>query len=66
MIFLSFIKVLREKKIFATKINELLSSDIPSSEWQTILQNNITQDKPRFVTYNYEAMCSLTKTDYEA
>jgi hypothetical protein len=59
-------EIIEENKIFATKINELLSSDIPSSEWQTILQNGITQNKPRFVTYNYEAMCSLTKTDYEA
>lgn len=57
-------EIIAENISFANRINELLHSNIHTSEWQRILQTNITQNTPRFVRYNYEAMCSLTDKDY--
>lgn len=56
--------IIRENELFSTRINELLRAQIPTSEWQQILQSYITPTTPRFVQYNYEAMCSLTENDY--
>lgn len=52
-----------KNQIFASRINQLLSTNIPSREWQQfffIVLNN----EERFVYYNYEAMYSTDKNIY--
>ena len=56
-------EIIHENKNFATRINKFLHTEIPSSEWQTILQSEISKDSPRFVAFNYEAMCSITENE---
>jgi hypothetical protein len=56
-------EIMRENRRFATRINELLHSQTPSSEWQEILQSELSQTSPEFVFFNYEAMCSITEND---
>jgi hypothetical protein len=51
------IEIERQNKIFASKINKLLSENIPSKEWAKILYDSLENEK-RFVYYNYEAMYS--------
>jgi hypothetical protein len=51
------IEIERQNKIFASRINKLLSENIPSKEWAKILYDSLENEK-RFVYYNYEAMYS--------
>jgi hypothetical protein len=56
-------EIMCENRRFATRINELLHAQTPSSEWQEILQSELSQTSPEFVFFNYEAMCSITEND---
>lgn len=56
-------EIISENRRFATRINELLHEQTPSSEWQEILQSELSQTSPEFVFFNYEAMCSITEND---
>ena len=47
----------RQNKLFASRINQLLTSNTPSKEWAMKLYNSL-ENEERFVLYNYEAMYS--------
>lgn len=46
-----------QNQIFASRINQLLSTNTPSKDWATILFDSLDNEE-RFVYYNYEAMYS--------
>jgi len=52
------IEIRRQNQIFASRINQLLSTNTPSRDWSTILSDSLNNDEERFVYYNYEAMYS--------
>ena len=47
----------RQNKIFASRINQLLTANTPSKEWAMKLYNSL-ENEEKFVYYNYEAMYS--------
>jgi hypothetical protein len=46
-----------QNQIFASRINQLLSTNTPSRDWATILSDSLDNEE-RYVYYNYEAMYS--------
>jgi hypothetical protein len=50
-------EIKRQNKIFASRINQLLSANTPSREWAGILFDSLDHEK-RFVYYNYKALYS--------
>lgn len=54
-------EIRRQNQIFASRINQLLSTNTPSREWATILFDSLNNEE-RFVYYNYEAMCSTEES----
>ena len=54
-------EIMRQNQIFASRINQLLSTNTPSREWATILFDSLNNEE-RFVYYNYEAMYSTEES----
>ena len=54
-------EIRRQNLIFASRINQLLSTITPSREWATILFDSLNNEE-RFVYYNYEAMYSTEES----
>ena len=54
-------EIMSQNKIFASRINQLLSTNTPSREWATILFDSLNNEE-RFVYYNYEAMYSTEES----
>ena len=50
-----------QNQIFASRINQLLSTNIPSRDWSKILFDSLDNEE-RFVYYNYEAMYSTEES----
>ena len=50
-------EIKRQNKIFASRINQFLTANIPSKEWAVKLYNSLDNEE-KFVYYNYEAMYS--------
>lgn len=50
-------EIKRQNKLFAMRINQLLSDNTPSKEWAMKLYNSL-ENEEEFVYYNYEAMYS--------
>ena len=50
-----------QNQIFASRINQLLSTHTPSRDWATILFDSLDNEE-RFVYYNYEAMYSTEES----
>ena len=54
-------EIMRQNQIFASRINQLLSTNTPSKEWAAILFDSLNNEE-RFVYYNYEAMYSTEES----
>ena len=54
-------EIMRQNKIFASRINQLLYTNTPSRDWSTILFDSLSNEE-RFVYYNYEAMYSTEES----
>lgn len=54
-------EIRRQNQIFASRINQLLSTNTPSRDWATILFDSLDNEE-RFVYYNYEAMYSTEES----
>lgn len=54
-------EIRRQNQIFASRINQLLSTNTPSREWAAILFDSLNNEE-RFVYYNYEAMYSTEES----
>ena len=54
-------EIMRQNQIFASRINQLLSTNTPSREWAAILFDSLNNEE-RFVYYNYEAMYSTEES----
>jgi hypothetical protein len=54
-------EIMRQNQIFASRINQLLSTNTPSRDWATILFDSLNNEE-RFVYYNYEAMYSTEES----
>lgn len=52
------VEIEKQNRLFSERINKLLLSDIPTSEWSKNLNSLLTENEHRFVLYNYEAMYS--------
>lgn len=50
-----------QNQIFASRINQLLSTHTPSRDWATILFDSLDNEE-KFVYYNYEAMHSTKES----
>lgn len=54
-------EIRRQNQIFASRINQLLSTNTASRDWQTILFESLNNEE-EFVYYNYEAMWSTEES----
>jgi hypothetical protein len=50
-------EIKKQNKIFASRINQFLTANTPSKEWEMKLYNSLENEK-EFVYYNYETMHS--------